>query len=351
MIPQKASDWLKHAGFWIAYLLFKVYHEFVWVFPKYQGIESGTVVLEAVIAQFLMLPIKILFTYGVAYKLLPSALGIYRKWTAFFMFLAVTLVAYRLNAVHIAIPIAYHAFPASQPVFSLALISSGLIDILFVAGLGIALILYQRNILERKRTQLLEKEKIAAELRFLKQQTNPHFLLNTLNSLYALARKNAPQTSEAIMQLSKLLRFVLYESNAPTIPLTKEIEIIQDYINLEKLRFGKRLQVTLEIQEGISGNISPLLLLTLVENALKHGVEEIEEDPFVIIRLLGENQQLRFSVQNKAKEPNLSTNDGIGLKNLRKQLTLQYPEHRLFARKEGELFIAELILPLTHEKD
>lgn len=344
--------WFWHLIFWLAYLSFKVYHEFVWIYPKYPQLLPSSVFFEAIIAQLTMLPVKMVFSYWLIYALLPSKNKVWIKWIYFILGLTTAVVLYRAVIIHITLPIAYRLIPDKQPMFTLGYISSALIDILLVMGFGATLVLYHQNKVSKEKADELEKEKIASELQFLKQQTNPHFLFNTLNNLYALARKNASQTADAILQLSKLMRFVLYESSYASIPLQKEVEIIRDYINLEKLRFGTRLKLNLDIQEKLEGQISPLLLLPLVENAFKHGAGESEEDPFVSITLTINEGILSLVVNNNRPLKNQGEfKQGIGLKNLKRQLCLQYPEHRITTDISDNVYTVALQLNLTNAQD
>ena len=329
-----------HLLFWVSYTLFKIYHEFVWIYPKYEELTFNDVLYSSTVAQVTMLPPKIIFTYWVIYKILPLNLSLLKKWVHFLIALLATTLLYRLFVIYITLPLAYLEFPEEQPFFSLGRISSSLIDILLVTGTGVALILLHRQQKTKKREQELEKEKIASELQFLKQQTNPHFLLNTLNNLYALARKKSDDTPEAIMKLSKLMRYVLYESACDEVSLNKELEIIKNYIDLERLRYGERLSVQLDLSAHDEVRIAPLLLLPLVENAFKHGASEMTENPKIGISLNIQDQNVIFKVINNTRKSETSTDEGIGLKNLRRQLELQYDNYELDTFEKDGIFNA-----------
>ncbi|MEZ4953626.1 MAG: histidine kinase [Saprospiraceae bacterium] len=185
------------------------------------------------------------------------------------------------------------------------------------------------------------EEKLQSELKFLRSQTNPHFLFNTLNNLYHLARKNSSNTPDAILKLSGLMRFMLYECTATTIPISKEIDLIRDYIELEKLQYDNRLTVDFKVDATIENQkIAPLLLMPFVENAFKHGASESTGNIWVYIYLTIKNGVLEFSVKN-SKDPDTQYSDeGIGLKNIKRQLDLIYPNHILeIKNRENEFEI------------
>lgn len=192
----------------------------------------------------------------------------------------------------------------------------------------------------------LEKQAVQAELYYLKSQINPHFLFNTLNNIHTLVYKQAPAAPDAVMQLASLMRYMIYESNAPTVPLMKEIEYLQDYISLQQLRYKQSPVVVLNIEgETETCHIAPLLFIHLLENAYKHSPARLNPgDIKVVMEVKGDN--LTFSVQNpvvKNQTQNLDEPGGIGLANVRKRLTLLYPDkHSLQTYNSGDTFAVVL---------
>jgi two-component system, LytTR family, sensor kinase len=153
----------------------------------------------------------------------------------------------------------------------------------------------------RNATQQLRIEKQAAELNYLRSQTNPHFLFNTLNNIYSLARDKSDLAPESILRLSKILRFMLYETRGEFISIEKEIKVISDYISLEQLRYDESLSINFNHDiEDMKQAIPPLLLIPLVENAFKHGVSETRGRAFVDIHLSVNQRQLEFIVKNSS---------------------------------------------------
>ncbi len=199
-------------------------------------------------------------------------------------------------------------------------------------------------------TQQLRIEKQQAELNYLKSQTNPHFLFNTLNNIYSLARDKSDLTPESILRLSKILRFMLYETGGAFIRTEQELEIIADYIALEKLRYDDSLRITFTHEiEDMKQPLPPLLLIPLVENAFKHGISETSNHPFVDIHFLTSQQQLTFVVTNSTPPipEQKSVTENIGLSNLRRQLELLYTDFHLSVQQDDTLFTATLKINLA----
>lgn len=195
----------------------------------------------------------------------------------------------------------------------------------------------------------LRIEKQEAELNYLKSQTNPHFLFNTLNNIYSLSRDKSDLAPESILRLSKILRFMLYETSGDYIAIEDEIKILSDYIALEKLRYDDSLVINFKTDvENMKQPLPPLLLIPLVENAFKHGVSETRNRPFVNIHLTVIRQQLLFVVKNsvEASSDVNEVKENIGLSNLRRQLQLLYKEYDLSVHKEATVFISALKINL-----
>ncbi len=202
----------------------------------------------------------------------------------------------------------------------------------------------------RQTAQQLRIEKQVAELNYLKSQTNPHFLFNTLNNIYSLARDKSDLAPESILRLSKILRYMLYETGGAYIAIELELKIINDYIALEKLRYDDSLYVNFNWDiEEMKQAIPPLLLIPLVENAFKHGVSETRNHPFVDIHLSITKRQLAFLVKNSTEESqeSLSVKENIGLSNLRRQLELLYTDYSLSVQQTGTVFNTTLKINLA----
>ncbi len=207
--------------------------------------------------------------------------------------------------------------------------------------------------LEKEKIHQLEKEKISTELKYLKAQLNPHFLFNTLNNLYSYVITKSPKAPEMVLQLSEILDYILYKSQRTSVPLEEETHTIENYIALERIKYENRLKVTFE--KNITNDtqkIAPLLLLSIVENAFKHGVSGSIIKPEIKITLTQSDSKLEFNVWNTnvtTKHGN-KTDDyksGIGLTNIKRQLDLIYPKnHKLETNKTNDFFNLKLTLKL-----
>ena len=202
----------------------------------------------------------------------------------------------------------------------------------------------------RRTTQELLIQKQQAELNYLKSQTNPHFLFNTLNNIYSLSRDKSDLAPESILRLSKILRYMLYETSGPYIAVSQDLKIIGDYIALEKLRYDESLQVNFNHDiEDMNQAIPPLLLIGLVENAFKHGTSETRGRPFVDIHISIKDRRLLLLVKNSTGESasNRNVTESIGLTNLRRQLELLYTDYDLALKQEAHVFSTTLTINLA----
>lgn len=202
---------------------------------------------------------------------------------------------------------------------------------------------------KQQRLLKLEEEKRSIELKVLKNQLNPHFLFNTLNNLYTLTLKKDDKAPEIIAKLSEILDFVLYRCNEDYVSVEKEITLIENYIALEKLRYDEnRLDIlfTKDIQE--SNKISPLIVLTFIENAFKHGVVNETEKATIRLNLESKKGQIIFSIENTKPQngfAQISDKSKIGLENVRKQLDLLYPKkYQLQIEETQMLYTVKLCL-------
>ncbi|MBC7934035.1 MAG: sensor histidine kinase [Rhizobacter sp.] len=201
---------------------------------------------------------------------------------------------------------------------------------------------------ERK-YQATQNQFLKSELNYLKSQISPHFLLNALNNIYSFAVTNSPQTPGAVLKLSEILKYFLYESNGAKIPVKREMEIIQSYIGLFALKFQDAPDISFdECIKNSDKEIEPLLLMSLVENAFKHSGVGVQENSFIHITIKENDEQLIFSCVNSNMQVNekIGQYGGIGLQNISKRLLLNYPgKHSLDVVKDDNTFSVKLTIP------
>lgn len=199
--------------------------------------------------------------------------------------------------------------------------------------------------------QQVEKEKVELELKSLKMQVNPHFLFNSLNGIYAMALAKSDKTAPSVLGLSNLLRYMIYEAGDKRVSLKQEVEMIENYLDLQRLRSDASTEISFTIEGDLNEvQIAPLLFFPLVENAFKHGVKGVSDSGFVRLHLQCSPQSIHFSiVNNKGEIDDIEAGKygGIGLKNVASRLNLIYPEYHEFTVKdEEEKFTVHLSLNL-----
>ena len=201
---------------------------------------------------------------------------------------------------------------------------------------------------QQKALEAAQRKQVETELHFLKSQVNPHFLFNTLNNLYGLSLKKADTTPDAILRLSSILRYMLYESDAARVSFEKEKEIMQAYINLELLRLPAGDDFSFFIESDREYMVPPLLWLPVLENVFKHATRVITDKYFIAYSAIIKDGVLTIHTRNNYKpNGNSATEGGIGLANLRKRLELLYPDkHTIVAAPDGDAFVVELKVTL-----
>jgi len=238
--------------------------------------------------------------------------------------------------------------------FPIGMLTRDFVMIVLTTALSVALKMGLRWANIEKMNDKMQTEKKEMELRNLKSQLNPHFLFNTLNNIYALTAIDSEKAQNAIHQLSKLLRYTLYENESKEVTLEKELSFIRSYIELMKLRLSEHNRLSTEIHDGPDHGltIAPMLIITLIENAFKHGGSS-STPSLISIRISLDNSTLLCHIENTniPKTNSDKTGSGIGLANLQRQLSLLYPErHSYSAAVVGDRYVAELSLILNSFK-
>jgi len=216
---------------------------------------------------------------------------------------------------------------------------------MFAANLGIKG--YFRSSNDRRRLVALEKQNLEQQLEYLRFQINPHFFMNTLNNIHALIDIDPIKAQETIVELSKMMRYILYEGDRQGVPLTKEMDFIRNYISLMRLRYSDKVGISLNLPTEVPDRaIPPLILVSFIENAFKHGIS-YQHDSFIEVVVTVENDKMSFTCRNsKADVPN-QEKGGVGLVNVRKRLDLLYPgEYELYFNDDAAIYTVKLIIPL-----
>lgn len=227
---------------------------------------------------------------------------------------------------------------------------------LMIIGIATTIKLAKIWFKSQKRQQLLLNEKLEiklklkeAELKYLKSQINPHFLFNVLNNLYSLTLEKSPKAPEIVLKISSFLDYVLYECNVSNIELSKEIKNIKGYIDLQKIRYDDKVNISINVEgEPSEINIAPLLILPLIENAFKHGLDKNVGNGFIKINInVSDDSKFNLIVTNSLNGKKNHTGEGIGLANLRKRLELQYPQrYQLNTQVSDYVYFTKLCIDL-----
>lgn len=220
----------------------------------------------------------------------------------------------------------------------------------FIAALSVALRMTNSWYKAESQRKELEKMRSEAELQNLKSQLNPHFLFNTLNNIYSLIAISQDRAQEAVHVLSRLLRYMLYDSSHPFVPIEKDIDFVRNYIELMRIRLPKHATLHTDIQTlSPETPIAPLLFISLIENAFKHGVSN-HKPCFIDIRIESDHRQVKCAIRNSyfPKDEQDKSGSGIGVVNLQKRLELLYPEANEFVcERDGDIFVSELTILLS----
>jgi hypothetical protein len=337
---------LQHIAFWCFYAL--VYTGNYAQNGKYAEELNYTLIL---------LPFHLVFTYTQLYFLIPVFL-LRKKIIPYFFF---TLVLTKfISSISF---IAYGAFvyphkynmPPREIDWSFLwkfdpLGTRAVFSFFMICGIAVAIKLLKKWYYENDRNQKIEKEKLAIELEMLKAQVHPHFLFNTLNNLYSLTLTHSDKAPLVVTHLSDLLRYMLYECNEKEVPLENEIETLKKYVELEKLRYGSRIDVSFVSSGNIKENlIAPLLLIPFVENSFKYGTGEQLDQCWVNLHFHAEGNTFTFNLSNSSSNDKAKpVSGGIGLQNIKKRLELIYPgKYELTLNEEADMFVVKLQMQLN----
>jgi two-component system LytT family sensor kinase len=344
-----------HIAFWVAYVLYKSYLNFDSTSLNSDEGNSIKLFFQMIIIQLVFVPVKISLVYSLFYttdRYLSKQWSIFKTSVVvavlFILSLFLFIVANQLIVNNL---IKGENFELWASLTSLQSISYCFFILAFVSGIAISIKLIRLNNKQKLEQQELLKKKLEIELQFLKAQSNPHFLFNTLNNIYGLARKNSDKTADVVLRLSNMLRYMLYETANESIAIEKEIQMINDYIELEKLRYTTKLEVIFNHTiDNYQEKIAPLILLPFVENAFKHGAGESRFESYIVINLTLNEKHLFYEIKNSKEDTFIEEEDKIGLRNIKRQLELLYPNHQLHINHNTNEFIVQLQINLNDGK-
>jgi two-component system, LytTR family, sensor kinase len=340
---------LAHIIFWIS---IKVYEMLV-----YSAANNN--MASAVKVALVRFPIELFITYFFIGYLLPRYLREKKLLPVLLWAVSVIVLCMFIYLIgrYYLLPETRNGKTLSQIIFYVPYLLMAPFYFMLVPAFAIMLKIVKELYTSNKKTEALQKVNIQNEMAFLKAQIHPHFLFNTLNNLYGSSLQAGNHTTTAgIAHLSAIMEYMLYDAVKEKVPVAKELHYISGFIELEKLRYGNRLQVSLDVDKSLEDHeIAPLIFFTFIENAFKHGTSKLEDNTWITIYLHKEENDIVYKVVNS--KPLNATEDSsgnniprIGLENLKKRLELIYPGlHTMKTVDSGHNFMALLKIRITNE--
>jgi len=347
----------RHLVFWAVWWLFAGFIYSIGPFSANMGYLKN--LFRSLTESLAFMPMHIFLTYALIYFVIPRFL-LKQKYALTIIFVvlsfAVTASLSVLISGIIIGPIRsfyqYHYAYSNYVSVSFAMaFMAGLRGGITVGGLAAAIKLMKHWYVEGQRNLQLQKENTEAQLQILKAQVHPHFLFNTLNNIYSKTQNTSAAASEMIFGLSDILRYMLYECDKPLVPLSQELKMTQEYIDLERVRYGNKLELHAGLPKATEGYfIAPLMILPFIENCFKHGASTILDRPWINLTITIDGDEMAMKLLNGKSQENVQVNGhGIGIENAKKRLALLYPgKHQLTIQEDREVFI--VILKLRLEK-
>lgn len=354
----------RHLLFWLlwwVYIVFTVFYT-MRVSGGFSHFQPGLIELGylpysllIIVKSFLLLLTHLFFCYAIIYFLVPNYLPKKNYWylvsgVLILCTLIIPVVYFLYSLVYPFIDALFGLHGVKSKTIAWASVDAGLINAIKVSLIAIALTLLKRWWVRQKEKEQLEREKISTEVQLLKAQIHPSFLFSTLNNITSEARLASPKAPEMLIKLSDLLSYMLYECDATKVKLEKEITMLIDYISLEKIRQGERLELTFQINGNLNGKlISPLLLLPFIDNSFSYCNKQKMEQAWVNLDITIDDNNLSMKLINGMPigTPGDTINDEDTLANVKKRLQLLYPgKHELRINIEQELLMVYLNLNL-----
>jgi two-component system LytT family sensor kinase len=331
---------LRHISFWVAWYMYEV---MLFLYNNSNVQNTFWLTLKVRCLKLLVIsPIGIIQCYIIVYWLIPVFL-LQKKYMAFICGVIISSV----TVIFFVALLTYKKFDFLSTWVGIAsYISRGVpIPLVFIM-----IKMLKTWYLKEKEKDTLIKENANAELQLLKAQVHPHFLFNTLNNIYFFILTNTKKAQGLVKKLEKILQYMITECDQPVVPLSREIDLINDYFELEKVRYDD-LDIELKITGDCTNKmIAPLLMIPFIENSFKHGTSKMLRDPWIKLFIQADDEILHFSLtNNKPNETIVNKKNGIGLSNVKKRLELLYAkEHYLLIEPTINTFTVNMQIPLTH---
>lgn len=329
---------LLHLSFWLLYITYRTYD-----LQDYIGYQKA----------FVYLGLPLLFTIVASYVhyffLLPDLLGTKKiaPYVGKLVLMLAVIVAARILAENVVMPKLLATEKYYQTLKLTRIISTIWDTLTFLIFTGMLRFTTDWFDFENKKKQL-ENEKLHAELNYLKAQINPHFLFNTLHNLNYLVYSKADSATEVVIKLSNIMRYMIYDASKDRVPLQKEINYIHDYIDLERIRLNYPFTINFTVVGSVTSvEIAPLILLTFMENAFKHGVSDQQQDCTIDVNLVIDDREIYYSVSNKKMKTGTQQKlkSGFGLQNVQQRLQLSYADrHKLVLTEDEATYTIALTL-------
>jgi sensor histidine kinase YesM len=336
--------WIRHLSFWVIHILL-----FSYLFKTPDQSFPNMLLLSTI-----WVPAFILYGYPIAFFIVPKYLLQERYLGFSLILLSWAIGGYLMNYLYRS----FVLFPFSDWLnYKTAnrnpWAASSYLSMNVMAGFTSMIVLFKYWMQKQQDFMTAKNEQVNAELQLLKSQIHPHFLFNTLNNIYSFSLDRSPKTPQLILKLSSILSYMLYDCRASMVPLDKEIDVMMNYIDLEKERYGNRIEISQNITGDIrSKQIAPLLLMPFLENAFKHGTSEDLEKPWLSLDIDVRENMLWCKIVNSKSDLPRPGNSGIGIENVRKRLNLLYPgAHELIMQDEGDFYSVSLRLKLDEVID
>ena len=314
---------------------------------------SGFSFPRQIFSMIVWTPVFILVGYPLVYGAIPRLLLKGKVWQFFLLILIWGVAGLFINGAY-----RFYVYVPLQEVLELKNIyrqpgimplPSSYLCMTTSAGSAMVINFFKLWTIKQRDWMHVQRERTTAELQLLKAQIHPHFLFNTLNNIYSFSLDQSPKTPALILKLSSLLSYMLYECKTEEVRLEKEVEIMKNYIGLERERYGNKIEISWSVEGDIKDKfISPLLMLPFLENAFKHGTSEQIEKAWLGVDISVANDILKCKITNSKNEYRLYNHNGIGINNVKKRLHFIYPgKHDLKINDEGDFFVVSLMVNLT----